>query len=342
MIETLKQLAQLDGPPGYEDRIRNFIIKNLPEEFEKYTDKIGNLIVSNKKKNKPAIMLVAHMDEVGFMVQHITNEGFIKFVELGGWDERILPSMKVKLLGIIDIIGTIGSIPPHMIEEKEKDKPYRLKDLWIDTGYTKEELNKFGINVGTFITPYSEFIFNDDVIISKALDDRVGCYSMLQISELAKEINNEVILCFTVQEEVGLRGARIVSNQLNPDLAIIIECTAAGDLPGIEENMQPTKLLDGASITVMDKRFIANKKYFDFLIEVAKKYNIKYQIKKPSFGATDAGEIHLSKNGVPSLVISCPARYIHSPTSITKYSNVENVVKLVKSAILEFQEFVNF
>jgi len=338
MSETLKELTLLDGPSGYEDKVREFILNHIPKDFSIQLDRIGNLIVSNNKNKKPVILFASHMDEVGFMVQHITNEGFIKFVEIGGWDERILPSMKVKLLGKKEIVGIIGSIPPHILDEKERKKVYKIQDLWIDTGYNKEELSKFGIDVGTYIVPYSDFTKTDDIIIAKALDDRVGCFCLLNLIEIAKEVRNEVILSFTVQEEVGLRGARIVSNQLNPDLAVIVECTAAGDVPGIEESRQSTVLNGGTAITVMDKRFIANKKYIDFVFDIAERRKIKLQIKKPLFGATDAGEIHLAKKGVPSIVISCPARYIHSPYSITKLANIYNTLEIAKEIILQSEE----
>lgn len=338
MIEILQQLTLLDGPSGYEDRIREFIKNQIPSSFNVKIDGIGNLIVSNNKSKKPSILFAAHMDEVGFMVQHITNEGFIKFIEVGSWDERILPSMKVKILGKKEVIGVIGSIPPHMLEENEKKKPYKIKDLWIDTGYNKEELNNFGIDVGTYVVPVSDFINNGDFIITKALDDRIGCYCLINLLGIAEEVNNEVILCFTVQEEVGLRGARTISNQVSPDFAVVVECTTAGDLPGIDESKQPTTLNGGTALTIMDKRFIANRKYFDFVVDIARKKQIKLQIKRPAFGATDAGEIHLAKKGIPSIVISCPARYIHTPYSLTRISNIKNTIDLAKEIIAEVQE----
>lgn len=329
MFEELKKLTLLDGPSGFEEKVRNYLKEKVGKYLQTKIDRIENLTASNENKGKPKILVTAHMDEIGFIIQHITEEGFIKFTNIGGWDSRIILGMPVKILGNKEIVGIIGTVPPHILKEEEIQKPIKIEDAYIDTGLTKKELNDLGVDVGTYIVPYSNFIVNKNKIFTKALDDRVGCYILSEIAKIVKEIENEVILAFTVQEEIGCRGAKVVAFEQNPDIAIVVECTVAGDVPYVEEYRQPTKLNEGVAITLIDKTLVSTKKLFDFAIKIAKEKEIKYQIKKPIFGATDAGSIYISRKGIPSLVISCPARYVHSSYSLTTTENIENTKNLL-------------
>jgi endoglucanase len=272
------------------------------------------------------------MDEVGFIIQSIDENGFIKFTSIGGWDERIVAGMPVKILGKKEVIGIVGTIPPHILKEEEKTKPIKIEDAFIDTGLTKKELNELGINIGTYIVPYSNFITQGDIIMSKALDDRVGCSILI---EILKEVepNYELIVASTVQEELGTRGARVLAYEQEPDLAIIVECTVAADVPNIEDYRVPSKLRGGAVITLIDKTMVANRELIEIAVKTAEKENIKYQFKKPIYGGTNAGVIHLTKRGMPCLVISCPARYIHSCYSMTTIEDLKNTRDLVISIL---------
>jgi len=338
MIEELKELTNLDGPSGFENEVREYIKKKLEKHLEIKVDKIGNVIAKNESNKQPHVLICAHMDEVGFVIQDITEDGFIKVAPIGGWDERILLGMPVRILGKRKIIGVFSTLPPHILKAEEAMKVQRIEDCHIDTGLTKKELLEEGIDIGTFVTPHSNFIINKNIIITKALDDRVGCALLIEIAEKIKSFDYSIVLGATVQEEIGSRGAKVLVNQVDPDFAIILECTVAADIPGVESHRQPTALKKGPALTLIDKTMIADKSLFDKALLVAKEKGIQYQIKKPIYGGTDAGAIHIAGTGIPSLVISCPARYIHSASSLTTIENLEETKRLVL-AILE--EIIN-
>jgi len=331
MLEELKTLSLLNGPSGYEDEVRKYLKEKFQQYAPTYIDRIGN-IIAKKGKGERKILVAAHMDEVGFVIQSIDENGFIKFTSIGGWDERIVAGMPLKILGKKEVIGIVGTIPPHILKEEEKTKPIKIEDAFIDTGLSKKELNDLGISVGTYIVPYSNFITQGDIIMSKALDDRVGCSILI---EILKEVepNYELIVASTVQEELGTRGARVLAYEQEPDLAIIVECTVAADVPNIEDYRVPSKLRGGAVITLIDKTMVANRELVEIAVKTAEKENIKYQFKKPIYGGTDAGVVHLTKRGIPCLVISCPARYIHSCYSMTTIEDLKNTRDLVISIL---------
>jgi Cellulase M and related proteins len=331
MIDELRNLALLNGPSGYEDEVRNYLKQKFQQYTNTYVDRIGNLI-AKKGEGKIKVLVVAHMDEVGFIIQSIDENGFIKFTPIGGWDDRIVAGMPVKILGKKEVIGIVGTIPPHILKEEEKTKPIKIEDAFIDTGFNKQELKEMGIDVGTYIVPYSNFITQGDKIMCKALDDRVGCAILTEVLKKI-EPNYELIVASTVQEELGTRGARILAYEQEPDLAIVVECTVAADVPNIEEYRIPSKLNNGAVITLVDKTMVANRELVEWAIKIAEKENIKYQIKRPIYGGTDAGVIHLTKRGIPCLVISCPARYIHSFYSMTTSEDLKNSKDLVISIL---------
>jgi len=328
MIEEIKELTSLDGPSGYEYKVRNYLKEKLPKDFDIFIDRIGNL-VAKKEGNKPRVLVTAHMDEVGFIVQHITEEGFIKFSPIGGWDDRIVLGMPVKILGNEDVIGVVSTIPPHVLKQEDLNKVIKIEEAFIDTGYDKKELKKLGIDIGSFIVPYSNFIINKNIIMNKAFDDRIGCSILLEVSKIAKDLNYEIIIGATVQEEVGSRGAKVLAYEQDPDIAIVVECTTATDLPNIEESKHVTKLKEGPAITIMDKTFIADRNIVKNIVNIAENKNIKYQFKKPVFGGTDAGAIHISRRGIKTIVISCPARYIHSSYSLADINDIKNTKELI-------------
>jgi len=333
MIENLSNLTNLDGPSGYENEVREYIRNQLSKELDTKIDRIGNVIARNSKAKSPRVLVCAHMDEVGFIIQDINEEGFIRVSAIGGWDERILLGMPIKILGKEKIIGVFSTTPPHILKAEEANKTIKIDECFVDTGLTRKELNELGIDIGTFAVPFSHFRTYKDLIVSKALDDRIGCALLLEIAKIANELDYELIIGATVQEEVGSRGARVLANNTEPDLAIVLECTVAADIPGIETSRQPTALRKGVAITLMDKTMIADKRFYDKAIKIAKEEGIKYQVKRPSYGGTDAGAIHIAGRGIPSLVLSCPARYIHSANSMTTQQDLEETKKLLISIL---------
>ncbi|MEM0120123.1 MAG: M42 family metallopeptidase [Thermoprotei archaeon] len=338
MDAALEKLLSLDGPSGFEGRVRGF----LEEEFRKYADRVytdglGNLY-AEKTGGKSRVMFCAHMDEVGFLVQHITQTGFIRFIPLGGWDERILPGIEVKILGEKEVYGVVSTKPPHITSEAERKKVMDFDELYVDAGLSSKELVELGVEVGTPIVPASTLRVRGSVVKSKALDDRVGCYNLLR---LLRQVHTgrdtpTIIFVATVQEEVGTRGAQVVSNTQHADAALILEATVAGDTPNVPDEKCPSKMGEGAVLTVMDKSMIANQQIFRTLKMLAENFGIKHQIKKPGFGGTDGGPLHLGGSGIPTGVISVPCRYIHTPNSYMNLSDVDEALKLAETFIHEF------
>lgn len=323
----------LHGPSGFEDKIAEYMKEEAKDHADKVRiDNLGNLIIE-KGSERPKVMLAAHMDEIGFMVQHIDDNGFIKFVKIGGWDDRILLGMSVDLIGKEVVKGIIGTKPPHIIGEEEKKRPISIDEMFIDTGLAKDKLNEIGIRVGTPLVPSPLFNSFKGRLIGKAFDDRAGCALLLEIIKYSYSLH--LFAVGTVQEEMGIGGARSAAYSIEPDVAIALEGTVAADTPNVQEHQCPTCLGKGPAITVMDKTIISNKNLVDFVIEVAEENKIDYQIKKPPTGATDAGMISPTKQGIPSCVISIPCRYIHSQYSLLLESDLKKAAELVKALLKE-------
>lgn len=338
--KLLKELTETDGVPGYESEIRSLIRKHLKKHGEVTGDKMGSLICNlpGKAKN-PRIMLASHMDEIGFMVKHITSEGFIRFTPLGGWWDQVLLAQRVKIkTSKGDVIGVIGSKPPHLIPQEERSKLIPKKNMYIDIGATSsDEVEKIGVRAGDPVVPMSDFrkLSAPDTYLSKAFDDRIGCGVLISTLEgLKKKTHpNNVFGVCTVQEEVGVRGAKTSAEIVDPDVAIILESDIAGDVPGIKPHESSTKLGGGPSLLLYDARMIPNLKLRDLVIETARKKKIPLQITTMEGGATDGSAIHVHKFGVPTIVLGVPTRHIHSHSSIIRKDDFDNAVKLVESLL---------
>lgn len=330
----LKELTELTGVSGNEDEVREFIKKEaLLYATEIKVDSMGNLICYKKgKSSKYKIMLSAHMDEVGFIVTG-HKEGVIKFSPIGGIDERILPGTRV-LAGDKKIPGVIGSKPIHLQGREERGNNIKLKEMYIDIGVEKkEELEKL-VALGEYIAFYSKYTeFGDGCIKAKALDDRVGCAILLEI--LKESYQFDLYACFTVQEEVGLRGAGVAAYAVNPDLAIVLEGTTCSDVPDVKEHEYSTVMGQGAVLTIMDRTSYPNKKLVEFIYNTAIKNNIPAQYKKTTTGGNDAGRIQLIHGGVVVASLSVPCRYIHSPVSVMSKKDFESCLMLVKKVLNE-------
>jgi len=336
--KLLMKLCNAHGISGYEDGIRQII----REELENYVDEIridalGN-IIAIKDGDSPPIMLAAHMDEIGLMVKSIDSKGFIRFVKFGGWYDSTLLNSRVVLHGEKgDVYGVIGSKPPHLMKEEEKKKAIKAEDMFIDIGArSKEEVEKAGIKVGTTITLDMEMkeLLNNR-ITGKALDDRVGIAMMIEALKRTRS-NATIYAVGTAQEEVGLKGARTSAFGLSPDMAIVCEVATAGDHPGIDEKNSNIKLDKGAVITIADasgRGLIAQPFMLRWLEKVAKKEKIKYQLEVSEGGTTDAAVIHITKEGIPSAVISVPTRYMHSGVEVISIEDLEAGINLIAKAL---------
>lgn len=344
-INLLKELTEAHGVPGYESPIRAVLRKHLKPLGELSEDKLGNLICEKQGNSKtPRVMLAGHMDEIGFMVKHVTKEGFLKFLPLGGWFDQVLLGQRVIVKTRQgDVVGVIGAKPPHMLSAEERQKVVQKKDMYIDIGATsQEQVEEIGVRLGDPVIPRADFVplASGDTFMSKAFDDRVGTALLVSaLRELQEQEHpNTVIGAATVQEEVGLRGAKTSSWSANPDLAIILEVDIAGDVPGIKPEESSIELGAGPSLLLYDARMIPNLKLRDYVIDTAQELDIPVQLSYVEGGATDGGMIHLHKTGVPTVVLSVASRHIHSDSSIIHRSDYDNAVKLLVALLERLDE----
>lgn len=338
LVDVLEKLSDSNGVTGREDEIRNLMKDYLkPYVDEIHEDKLGNLIAFKKgKKGAPTVMVTAHMDEVGLMVKNITNKGFIQFAKIGGIDDRVLLAQKVIVhtdKGPLD--GVIGAKPVHIQKEDERKKVIESDRLFIDVGAeNKEEAEKMGVNVGDVVSFDTKFVrIGDKVVLGKAFDDRVGCAVIVEALKRLGKVDCNLYAVGTIQEEVGLRGATTAAFNVAPDVGIALDCTVAGDMPGVKEGDAPAKMREGPVVTVADAGLIAHPKVLRLIVDTAKENNVPVQLETGIRGATDAARIALSRDGVPSGVISVPARYIHSPAAIISIDDMEKAVDLVVAVI---------
>jgi len=332
-INLLEKLSNAFGPPGHEDEVREIVRKELEEVVDEVKiDALGNIIcVKHGKSNYPVILLDAHMDEVGLLITHIDKNGFLYFGPLGGFDPRILYGQKVIIKGSRGhITGYIGAKAPHLVKPEETKQTIPLEQLFIDIGASsKEEVIDLGIDIGSVATFGTKFVrLGKNRVLGKAFDDRAGLTVMISVVKALSDSEYNIIAVGAAQEEVGLRGARTAAWQVKADFALALEGTAAADTPGTPENLTSTSLGAGPAITIADRSLIAHPKIVKVLIEAAKQRNIPYQFKRVIAGGTDAGVIHLTREGIPAGVVSVPSRYIHSPAAILDLRDLENAIKL--------------
>jgi putative aminopeptidase FrvX len=339
--ELLKALTEAHGVPGYEAPVRSIIQKYLEPLGEISQDKLGSLICKViGKYEAPLVMLAGHMDEIGFMVRHITKEGFLKFIPLGGWFDQVLLSQRVIVQTRKgDVPGIIGAKPPHLLHSEERKNVVLKKDMYIDIGVSsKEEVEALGVRLGDPVIPRADFVelANGKTYMSKAFDDRIGTALIISVLEELQERDhpNTVYGVATVQEEVGLRGATTSVRAIDPDVAIILETDIAGDVPGIKEEESNIKLGAGPSILLYDTRMIPNLKFRDMVVDLAAELEIPLQMSSITGGATDGGAIHLHKTGVPTIVIGVPTRHIHSDSSIIHRDDYDRTVQLLLALLM--------
>ena len=336
-LEWLKKISETAGPSGYEQRVKALLTDRLGSISEVSHDKIGSIIFKKRgAAEEPRIMLASHMDEIGFMVKHITQEGFLKFTTLGGWWEQVMLGQRVTVMTAKgDIPGVIGSKPPHILNPEERKKVVQKKEMYIDIGAVdeKEAKEKFGVRPGDAVAPYSTFtaLANDKYLLGKAWDNRIGCAIMADVIErLQKEQHpNSVFGVGTVQEEVGLRGAKTSAGVIDPHFAFAVDTCVAGDTPGVSDDQAASRLGKGVAISIFDASLIPLPTLRDFAVATAEENGIPYQLEFTEGGGTDAGRIHIHGQGVPSLVLSIPTRYIHSHNSVIHRDDYEAAVRLV-------------
>ncbi len=322
-LSLLQELTEAHSISGFEDEVRAIFIDELQEVGPLATDKSGSVICTHANEG-PRVIIAGHMDEVGFMVQNITPDGFIQFVTIGGWWNQVMLGQRVQILNRDGekIIGVIGSKPVHFLPPSQRDTPVAVEAMFIDIGANsrREVIDEYLIQLGAPIAPLSAFtpMANPNLFMAKAFDNRVGMAATIQSAQILAEMDhpNELIFAGTVQEEVGLRGAKTLAHFTKPDVAIVLEGPPADDTPGFNSSESQGKLGGGVQIRLYDPSAIGNPRLAELAIQTAEDAKIPYQVTVRRGGGTDAGAFHLANDGIPSVVLGVPARYIHSHNAI--------------------------
>ncbi|MCF6408827.1 M42 family metallopeptidase [Pseudalkalibacillus salsuginis] len=340
-LRLFQTLTELQGAPGFEHDVRKFVRSQLePVSDEIIQDKLGSIFgVKKGKEGGPKIMVAGHMDEVGFMVTKITKNGMLKFETLGGWWSQVLLAQRMQVMTDNGpVIGVVGSIPPHLLEESQRSKPMPLKHMYIDIGAEdREDAEAIGVRPGQQIVPICPFtpMENKKKILAKAWDNRYGVGLAIELmKELqGEELPNTLYSGATVQEEVGLRGSKTAANLIQPDIFYALDASPANDANGDKEAFG--QLGKGALLRILDRTMVTHKGIRDFILDTAESNDIPYQY-FISQGGTDAGSVHISNEGVPSAVVGICSRYIHTSASIIHIDDYaaakELIVKLVKNS----------
>jgi putative aminopeptidase FrvX len=338
--QFLKEITEAGGVPGYERDVRAVMRRHLEDVAVIEQDKMGSFVGKHVgDREGPRVMLAGHMDEIGFMVKLVTKEGFIKFIPLGGWWDQVLLGHRVIVKTQKgDWLGVIGAKPPHLLEQKEREKVLEKKEMYIDIGASSEdEVEELGVRAGDPVIPASDFqvLANPKWYLSKAFDNRVGCALAVDaVRQLASDGHPNIVYGVgTVQEEVGLRGAKTSAHLISPDVALILEVDIAGDVPGIKPEESAVKMGSGPTLLVYDARMIPNLKLRDLVIATAEELEIPLQFSAMSGGATDGGMIHIHNEGVPAVVIGVPTRHIHSHNAMLHRDDYDRALKLVVALV---------
>ncbi|MBM6369673.1 M42 family metallopeptidase [Staphylococcus epidermidis] len=338
----LKSLTDVNGISGHEMQVKSLMKNYLtPVSDEIVEDRLGGIFgKKNATHGTKSLMISGHLDEIGFIVTQIDEQGYIYFTPIGGWWNQVMLSQKVTITteNGKEIRGIIGSKPPHALSPEERKKPVDIKNMYIDIGVgSKEEAKEAGIELGNMITPYSEFesLANDKYLTAKAFDNRYGCALAVDVLQQLKDENIDINLYAgaTVQEEVGLRGAKVAANLIKPDLAIAVDVGVAYDVPGMTSEKNEGKLGDGPLAILMDATSIAHDGLRKHIKDAAEHHNIPVQWATTPGGGTDAGSIHVANEGIPTITIGVPLRYMHSNVSVLNIDDYTNSVRLITEIV---------
>ena len=339
MDKLLKDLFESSGISGYENEVAQIIKKELSKSCSDVKiDNFGN-VIGKKGNGTKKIMIAAHMDEIGLVVKYINNDGFIYFVKVGGIADMVLPGQRVVIKAKNgDVLGVIGTKPPHLMTADERNKTVSHDNMFIDIGCSSKEeaLKKVELGDQIIFEPNAG-VLNGDVYYGKAVDNRVACYAMIKIMEkLSNDINAQVYAVATTQEEVGLKGARTSSFAIAPDFALVVDTTVAGDVPGIDEKTSAFKIGKGVGITLIEasgRGTIVNPTVRETILSVAKEKKINYQVAITEGGMTDAALIYMNREGILTGILSIPTRYLHASTSVFNKKDLDATIDLAVEVI---------
>lgn len=338
-VQLLKNICEAPGAPGFENPIRQLIIEEIKSHVDEYSiDNMGNVIAIKRGTKNPdgkKVMVAAHMDEIGFLVSHIDDKGFIRFQTLGGFDPKTLTAQRVIIHGKKEVIGVMGSKPIHVMKPEERNKPPKIDEYFIDCGMSKEELEKV-IEIGDPITRERELIEMGDCVNCKSIDNRVSVYILIEALKNIKNPAFDFYGVFTVQEEVGIRGANVASHTINPDFGIALDTTIAYDLPGAQSHEQVTTLGGGTAVKIMDAMTICDSRMVKFLKKTADAHKVKWQPEILAAGGTDtSGVQRMGKNGSIAGAISIPTRHLHQVIEMAHKEDIVGSIELLIAALEE-------
>jgi len=335
-IELLKRTCEVAGAPGFEDRVRKLVLEEIKDLVDEVSiDNMGNVIAIKKGKHPKRVMAAAHMDEIGFIVTHITDEGFVKFHVLGGFDPKTLTAQRVIIHGKEDVLGAMGAKPIHVMTADERNKAAQISDYFIDLGMTKSEVEKI-VSVGDAITRERGLVEMGSCVNSKSLDNRVAVFILIEALKKLKgiEIPYDFYAVFTVQEEVGIRGAQVATMSVKPDFGICIDTTIAFDTPGAADHEKITSLGKGTAVKIMDSRTICDQRMVQFMKETADKNNIVWQPEILTGGGTDTQALQqFTAGGSIAGAISIPTRHIHQVIEMCDKADIEGSLDLLVACV---------
>jgi endoglucanase len=341
----LQELSEARGVSGNEGAVRELIRTAVADYTDEcHSDALGNLICLKKGTGTGAdwprkVMLAAHMDEVGFIITGINGDGTLRFAQVGGMDDRILLSKQV-LVGADAVPGVIGYRPIHLISREERQRVADMSKAAIDIGATSKGAAERLVKLGDYVSFRTDYEVLDEeglrTVKGKAFDDRAGCAVLIEL--LKDDYSFDLYAVFTTQEEVGLRGARVATHAIDPDVAFVLEGTICDDLPQEKDVSPVTELGKGPAITLMDRSFIADRRLVQLLINTAEANGIPHQFKRAVAGGTDAGAIHIAREGVPSVAVAVPTRYIHAPVSLMSLTDLDHTVQLMRAALHQLEK----
>ncbi|MDA8354547.1 MAG: M42 family metallopeptidase [Firmicutes bacterium] len=337
--QLLRELTEVAGPPGHEGPVRELMGSWARGAADEVTsDRLGAMI-ARKGETGPRVMVAGHLDEVGFMVTRITEEGFLRFQPLGGWWSQVVSAQRVEV--VTDkgpLVGVIGSKPPHLLSPEQRKKAVPMDELFIDVGAEdREDAEQMGIQPGDVVVPYSPFteMANPKHWLAKGMDNRMGCAVAVEVLRRLRDVDhpNTVYGVGTVMEEVGRRGAFTATAAVQPDIGFAVDVGIAGDTPGGNKDQAPGRLGEGPQLVLYDAGHIPHRGLARLIQDTAADEGIPLQHEWIARGATDASHIHLYDQGVPTVSVGVPARYIHSHTSIIHQDDVEGLVNLLVAVI---------
>jgi tetrahedral aminopeptidase len=340
-VSLLKKICEAPGVPGYEARIREIIVKEVSPLCDSLEiDNMGNVFAFKKgKSSDKTAMVAAHMDEIGFMVTHIDDKGFIRFNTLGGFDPKTLTAQRVVVHGKKDLVGVMGSKPIHVMSPDERNKVAKITDYFIDMGMPKDEVVKY-ITIGDPITRERELIEMGECVNCKSIDNRVSVFILIETLRRIKTPAYDFYGVFTVQEEVGIRGANVAAHRINPDFGFGLDTTIAFDLPGAQAHEMVTKLGEGTAIKIMDASAICDYRMVDYMKKTAEKNDIKWQPEILTAGGTDtAGVQRMGKNGAISGAVSIPTRHLHQVIEMAHKKDIEASIDLLQACLEDLDTY---